>query len=157
MGSLEQARLIRCALTPDEVDALLAMGAWLSRASVGAGVAPTPGVSEGTGLAPTLGVVGAGLSGTSDVSFGAELPCTPDVPVGAGHSVGAGPSVSAGPSRTSGVSSLCDALSGVAHDVAYTDEHVALYLHRDECFQQARKQNRETRSVAVKRNSKKKL
>lgn len=38
--------------------------------------------------------------------------------------------------RTSGRSTLCDALATVAHDIAYSDEHVALYLHRDALFQQ---------------------
>ncbi|KAK3270039.1 hypothetical protein CYMTET_21544 [Cymbomonas tetramitiformis] len=32
---------------------------------------------------------------------------------------------------------LCEALAGVAHDIAYSDEHVALYLHRGEYFQRA--------------------
>ena len=39
--------------------------------------------------------------------------------------------------RRASVKSLRSALDGTAHDIAFSDEHVALYLHRDSHLQQA--------------------
>lgn len=33
--------------------------------------------------------------------------------------------------RDAGYAPLCDALSGIAHDIAYGPDHIALYMHRD--------------------------